>query len=81
MRIDRSDAQFSPDVLARGKRSPGINLKAPSGREVVRRLITQADVVIDPFRPGVLEKLGFGPDVFLGEDGLNKSLIFARLAG
>lgn len=81
MRIDRSDAQFSPDVLARGKRSLGINLKAPTGREVVRRLITQADVVIDPFRPGVLEKLGFGPDVFLGEDGLNKSLIFARLAG
>ena len=56
-------------------------MKVPAGCEVVRRLMTQADVVIDPFRPGVLEKLGLGPDTFLGEDGLNKSLVFARLAG
>ena len=58
-----------------------MNLKVPAGCEVVRRLMTQADVVIDPFRPGVLEKLGLGPDTFLGKDGLNKSLVFARLAG
>ena len=40
-----------------------------------------ADVLIDPFRPGVLEKLGLGPDVFLGEGGLNSRLIYARLTG
>lgn len=37
--------------------------------------------MIDPFRTGVLERLGLGPSVFLGDNGLNKSLVYARLAG
>ena len=81
IRIDRTDQESSMDLLCRRKRSITINSKIAEGREGLRRLIAKADVVIDPYRPGVLERLGLGPDVFLGSDGLNKSLIFARMAG
>lgn len=48
----------------------------------MRRLVEQADVLIDPFRPGVLERLGLGPEVFLDESkGTNVRLIYARLVG
>ena len=48
----------------------------------MRRLVERADVLIDPFRPGVLERLGLGPDVFLdGNEGMNKRLVYARLVG
>jgi alpha-methylacyl-CoA racemase len=43
--------------------------------------MADADIVIDPFRPGVLERLGLGPDVFLGKEGLNNRLVYARIAG
>ena len=47
-------------------------------------MICAADVVIDPYRPGVLERLGLGPELFLGDGrrkGLNEKLIYARLVG
>ena len=44
-------------------------------------MIQQSDILIDPFRPGVMEQLGLGPDVFLGKDGLNGRLVYARLSG
>ena len=44
----------------RGKRSIGVNLKSDEGRDVLRRLLADADVLIQNFRPGALEKLGFG---------------------
>ncbi|MFN5650754.1 MAG: CaiB/BaiF CoA transferase family protein, partial [Actinomycetes bacterium] len=44
----------------RGKRSIGVNLKSEEGRDVLRRLLADADVLIQNFRPGALEKLGFG---------------------
>lgn len=50
----------------------------------MRNLIASADVVIDPFRPGVMEKLGLGPEVFFGDGktkGMNEKLIYARIAG
>jgi len=50
-------------VLNRGKRSVALNLKAEAGREVFLRLLATADVLIDSFRPGVLQRLGLGPDV------------------
>lgn len=43
-----------------------------------------ADIIIDPFRPGVLERLGLGPELFLGDGklkGLNEKLIYARIVG
>ena len=80
VRVDRPDVPSS-DVLCRNKRSIAVDVKVQSGVQLLRRLIARADVLIDPFRPGVMERLGLGPDVFLGADGLNKRLIFARLAG
>ena len=74
-------AASSNDILCRGKRSIAINAKTTSGRVVLKKLISTADVVIDPFRPGVLEKLGLGPDIFLGKGGGNKRLIYARISG
>ncbi|KAG8897842.1 hypothetical protein FRB99_007876 [Tulasnella sp. 403] len=84
VRLDKTNENVpavTPDFLTRGKRSIAVNLKNKDGVQLARWLIANADVVIDPFRPGILEKLGLGPDVFLGKDGLNKRLIFSRLAG
>ncbi|TFL03926.1 CoA-transferase family III [Pterulicium gracile] len=85
IRIDRTVSPHGKpvnnDILSRGKRSISVNTKTQSGRNIVLRLLEQADVLIDPYRPGVLEKMGFGPDVFLGERGLNKRLIYARIVG
>ncbi|KAJ7593029.1 CoA-transferase family III domain-containing protein [Mycena floridula] len=83
MRIDRP-ASSSNDLLCRGKRSIAIDCKLPSGRLLAEKLISQADILIDPFRPGVLERLGLGPELFLGDgvkDGLNPRLIYARIVG
>ncbi|KAI0035416.1 CoA-transferase family III domain-containing protein [Vararia minispora EC-137] len=85
VRIDRQAHQaVTNDVLCRGKRSIAINLKSEEGLDVVRKLILSADVLLDPFRPGVLEKMGLGPEVWLGEgdvEGKNERLVFARIAG
>ena len=81
IRVDRTSQTTSPDILCRGKMSISIDLKQSLGHELLRRMIQASDVLIDPFRPGVLERLGIGPDVFLGEKGTHKSLIYARIAG
>ena len=78
--MDRLGAK-STDTLARGKRSIALDIKVPAGREILKRLIARADVLIDPYRPGVLERLGLGPEIFLGEAGVNRRLVYARLAG
>jgi alpha-methylacyl-CoA racemase len=83
VRVDRSPtsgAKPDPtrDHLARGKRSIGLNLKDPRGVDVLLRLVESADVLIEPFRPGVMEKLGVGPDVALTR---NSRLVYARLTG
>ena len=83
IRIDRPSST-SNDLLCAGKRSIALDAKTPSGLRVVKELIAKADVLIDPFRPGVLEKLGLGPEVFHSSDkreGLNDRLIYARIAG
>ena len=78
---DTSSSKIPRDVLARGKRSIAIDPRVPSGLVVVKELVRKADVVIDPFRPGVMERLGLGPDVFLGSSGSNERLVYARLVG
>ncbi|KAK0235868.1 CoA-transferase family III domain-containing protein [Armillaria nabsnona] len=80
IRIDKCSSS-SNDILCRGKRSLAVNLKIASGRDIVKDLITSADILIDPFRPGVMEKLGLGPEVFIGQEGLNRRLIYARVVG
>ena len=66
------------DVLARGKRSIGLNVKQPDGVEALLDIIAQADVLVEPFRPGVMERLGLGPDVALAR---HPGLVYARLTG
>ncbi|NXN92940.1 AMACR racemase, partial [Rhinopomastus cyanomelas] len=78
VRVDRTRALFAEDAQARGKRSLAIDLKRSSGAAVLKRLVCLADVLIDPFRPGVMERLGLGPDTLLKE---NPRLIYARLTG
>lgn len=60
-----SPSSASTDQLTRHKASIAIDLKDPAGRALALRLAREADVLIDPFRPGVMERLGLGPDVFL----------------
>ena len=80
IRVDRLGASSS-DSLTRHKRSVALDVKSPTGLALARRLVASADVLIDPFRPGVMERLGLGPDVFLGEDGTNNRIVYARLVG
>jgi alpha-methylacyl-CoA racemase len=66
------------DPLKRGRRSVAADLKSAEGTALVRRLAAAADVVVEGFRPGVMERLGLGPDSLLK---LNPGLIFARMTG
>jgi len=77
VRVDRVGAP-TLDLLARGKRSVALNMKDPKGVATLLTLVDKADVLIDPFRPGVLERLGAGPEVALAR---NPRLVYARLTG
>src|SRR5215813_2227778 len=66
------------DPLSRGRRSMGLNLKDPAGVELLLKLVTSADVLVEGFRPGVAERLGFGPQECAKR---NPALIFARMTG
>jgi alpha-methylacyl-CoA racemase len=66
------------DVLGRGRRSIGVDLKHPQGRETVLRLVEGADALIEGFRPGVTERLGVGPEDCLAR---NPRLIYGRMTG
>lgn len=66
------------DLLNRGKRSVAIDLKSPAGTATVLALVEQADVLIEGFRPGVMERLGLGPDAALGR---NPRLVYGRMTG
>ena len=66
------------DIITRGRGSVAVDLKHPDGAEVVRRLTDQADVIVEGFRPGVMERLGLGPDECRGR---NPRLIYARMSG
>ena len=74
----RGDTSLWWRSLARNKKSVTIDLKSEEGVELVRRLIDQADVVIENFRPGVVEKWGLGPDSFRDS---NPGLVYARISG
>ena len=66
------------DVLHRGRRSLALDLKGEAARDVVRRLAKNADGLIEGFRPGVMERLGLGPDELMK---LNPRLVFGRMTG
>lgn len=66
------------DIMRRGKRAVEINLKSAEGVAYAKQLIESADIVLEGFRPGVMERLGLGPDEFLRS---NPRLIFGRMTG
>ena len=66
------------DPLTRGRRSIGLNLKDPAGIELLLGLLERSDVLVEGFRPGVTERLGFGPDICAER---NPRLIYARMTG
>lgn len=85
LRVERHN-QVSPkaaegkswDLLNRSRRSVGVNLKHPGGVDVVLRLTDQADVLIEGFRPGVMERLGLGPEPCIAR---NPGLVYGRMTG
>ena len=66
------------DVLARGRRSIALDLKKPGARDIALRLVERANAVIEGFRPGVMERLGMGPDICLER---NPRLVYGRMTG
>jgi alpha-methylacyl-CoA racemase len=66
------------DVMARGRRSLALDLKQAAAKEVVLQLLDKADVVLEGFRPGVMERLGFGPDICHAR---NPKLVYGRVTG
>jgi alpha-methylacyl-CoA racemase len=85
VRVDRAqkvtggDPASPPiDLLGRGRRSVGIDLKHPEGAGVVLKLAEHADVLIEGFRPGVMERLGIGPEECMAR---NPRLVYGRMTG
>lgn len=85
IRVDRvsgsrggSTPLSTKDVLARGRKSIAVNLKCEEGITLVRKLCASADGIIEGFRPGVMERLGLGPDVLLAD---NPKLVYGRMTG
>jgi crotonobetainyl-CoA:carnitine CoA-transferase CaiB-like acyl-CoA transferase len=66
------------EVVSRNKKSVSANLRVPEGQEIVRKLAAHADILIENFKPGTLEKWGLGPDVLTG---INPRLIVVRVSG
>ena len=79
LRIDRAPPIATNDRLTRRKSSICVNLKSQRGIAFIKRLIPRVDIVIESYRPGVLEKLGLDPDNVLRK--LNGRLIIARMTG
>ncbi|MFK0090316.1 CaiB/BaiF CoA transferase family protein [Pseudomonas sp. NPDC090755] len=81
IRIDRQQSGFlngDDSVIGRGRRSLAIDPRKPGATEVLLQLIDDADVLIEGFRPGVMERLGLGPDVCLAR---NPRLVYGRMTG
>jgi len=85
IRIDRASGKrggsqpvTSHDVLARGRKSIALDLKSAEGVALARMLAASADGIIEGFRPGVMERLGLGPDELLAD---NPKLVYGRMTG
>ncbi|MFI5807656.1 CaiB/BaiF CoA transferase family protein [Streptomyces sp. NPDC051561] len=82
IRVDRADGRRSFATwhreLDRGRRSTALDLKSEEGRTALLRLVADADVLVEGFRPGVAERLGIGPDAC---HAVNAGLVYGRMTG
>ena len=78
VRIDRPGGTNAPGAGSRSRRSIALNLKDPRGIELALDLVAGADGLFEPYRPGVMERLGLGPDVCLAR---NPRLVYGRMTG
>ena len=85
IRVERAQAVRAPapdtpgwDVLQRGRRNVALDLKHPDGVAALLSLVERADALLEGFRPGVMERMGAGPDVCLAR---NPKLVFGRMTG
>jgi alpha-methylacyl-CoA racemase len=82
IRVDRKTSappgKAGRDIMNRGRRSVAVDLKNPQGVELVLKLVEKTDALQEGFRPGVMEKLGLGPDVCLKR---NPRLVYGRMTG
>ena len=74
----RGDEKLWWEVVARNKRSVTANLRVPAGQDLVRKLVVDADILIENFKPGTLEKWNLGPDIL---HAINPRLIIVRVSG
>jgi len=78
IRVERLGARLGPTALARSRRSIALDLKTAEGVAVARKLCGTADALIEGFRPGVMERLGLGPELLIGD---NAKLVYGRMTG
>jgi len=83
IRVDRAGNSTMPgdpakDILNRGRKSIAIDLKSPEGVALLLKLVEQADGLIEGFRPGVMERLGLGPDICFQH---NPKFVYGRMTG
>ncbi len=78
VRVDRPGAGVGNPVVERARHRLAVDLKSDDGKAQVRAAVAHADVLIEGFRPGVMERLGLGPEELLG---LNPRLVYARMTG
>ncbi len=74
----RGDDKLWWEVVSRNKKAVSANLRVPEGQELVRKLVAKADILIENFKPGTIEKWGLGPDVL---HSINPRLIIVRVSG
>jgi len=77
-RITAAGRGSSADIASRGKKSIAVDIRKPEGQDIIKKLVESADVLIEGFRPGVMEKNNLGPDELLN---INPKLIFGRMTG
>jgi alpha-methylacyl-CoA racemase len=78
VRIERPGHQPMNAVVERARNRAAVDLKSEEGQAFVKKALTHADVLVEGFRPGVMERLGLGPDEMLS---LNPRLVYARMTG
>ena len=81
IRIDRLTPGFlggGGTIIDRGRRTIALDLKQPGAADIVLRLLDKADALLEGFRPGVMERLGLGPDECLAR---NPRLVYGRMTG